>query len=85
MGIIFEIVYVDMEWPNASLTGVQQNATDECIFVLLGNKKDLPDAREVTEKEALKYAESIGAKYYETCSTTGEGMVVQFKFKLWNL
>lgn len=56
-----------------SLLGMQQNANDECIFVLLGNKKDLSDVREVTEKEAMKYAESIGGRYFEICAMTGEG------------
>ncbi|XP_035205878.1 ras-related protein RHN1-like [Stegodyphus dumicola] len=58
----------------AWVVSVQQNANDECIFVLLGNKKDLADDRAVTEKEALKYAESIGATYFEICATTGEGV-----------
>lgn len=58
--------------------GVQQYANDECIFVLLGNKTDLKDTREVTEKEAQKYGESIGAKYFEICSTTREGMHLNY-------
>lgn len=58
----------------AWVVSVQQNANDECIFALLGNKKDLTDRRSVTENEALKYAESIGAKYFEICATTEEGV-----------
>lgn len=45
--------------------------------MLLGNKKDLKDTREVTTKEAQKYGESIGAKYFEICSTTREGMNIK--------
>lgn len=62
--------------------GVQQYANDECIFVLLGNKKDLKDTREVTVKEAQKYGESIGAKYFEICSTTREGMNIQMNYNM---
>ncbi|XP_054721510.1 uncharacterized protein LOC129231257 [Uloborus diversus] len=63
--------FIDLQ---AWVVGVQQTANDECIFVLLGNKKDLSGSREVTEKEALKYAESIGATYFEICATSGEGV-----------
>ncbi|GBL80658.1 Ras-related protein Rab5 [Araneus ventricosus] len=63
----------------AWVVSVQQNANDECIFVVLGNKKDLSDKREVTEKEAMKYAESIGGTYFEICATTEEGVDEVFK------
>ncbi|KAG8198542.1 hypothetical protein JTE90_026443 [Oedothorax gibbosus] len=63
----------------AWVLSVQQNANDECIFVLLGNKKDLSEVREVTEKEAMKYAESIGGRYFEICATTGEGVQDVFR------
>jgi len=64
----------------AWVVSVQQNANDECIFVLLGNKRDLFEEREVMEKEAMKYAESIGGIYFEVCANTGEGVNEVFQY-----
>ncbi|XP_015911395.1 ras-related protein Rab-22A-like [Parasteatoda tepidariorum] len=63
----------------AWVISVQQNANDECIFVLVGNKRDLIGNREISEKEAKKYAESIGGTYFEICASTGEGVNEMFE------
>lgn len=68
--------FLDMQ---AWVTCVQRSAEDECVYVLLGNKIDLQENREVTAKEAQKYAESVGASYFEICALSGEGVTEAFR------
>ena len=43
--------------------------------VLVGNKKDLPEVkREVSAQEGLQMANDLGAPFFETSCTTGEGV-----------
>ena len=41
------------------------------VSVLLGNKCDLEDQRQVEESEARTLADSLGLKYFETSAATG--------------
>jgi len=42
--------------------------------VLIGNKSDLAEKRDVQKEEAEKFAESIKCKYYESSAKTGENI-----------
>ncbi len=42
--------------------------------VLLGNKADLEDQREVSQEQAEKFADSIGCKFYEGSAKSGENI-----------
>ena len=42
---------------------------------ILGNKCDLKEQRKVAADEALMYAASIGALFFETSALTNEGMI----------
>jgi small GTP-binding protein len=51
---------IESQWPDISL-------------IVIGNKIDLEENREVTQQEALKIGNEIGASYIETSALTGEG------------
>jgi len=45
------------------------------VIFLVGNKSDLEDQRQVTQAEAVKYAQQIRAiSYHETSALTGRGV-----------
>ena len=44
------------------------------VLCVLGNKCDLENEREVSKEDALEYARSINASYYETSALSSEGV-----------
>ncbi|XP_073832987.1 RAS oncogene family member Rab21 [Musca autumnalis] len=46
----------------------------EIILTIAGNKIDLEEQRTVQEDEAVAYAESVGAHYFETSAKTNENV-----------
>lgn len=46
----------------------------EIILVITGNKIDLEEQRTVMEDEAVAYAESVGAHYFETSAKTNDNV-----------
>jgi small GTP-binding protein len=56
------------------ITDVKEVADLDVIIVLIGNKSDLTDARQVTAQEAEDYAASRRILYFETSAKTGEGI-----------
>lgn len=46
----------------------------EIILAIAGNKIDLEEQRTVMEEDALAYAESVGAHYFETSAKTNENV-----------
>ena len=50
-------------------------APKDCVFVLVGNKADMTEARTILKETAENYAAKIGAAFYcETSAFTGEGI-----------
>ncbi|XP_037007874.2 ras-related protein Rab-27B [Artibeus jamaicensis] len=43
-------------------------------IVLIGNKADLPDQREVSERQAREMADKYGIPYFETSAATGQNV-----------
>jgi small GTP-binding protein len=54
------------------LTDIREIADRDLILVLIGNKSDLVDTREVTSDEAESYARTNRAAYFETSAKTAE-------------
>ena len=48
-------------------------------IILLGNKSDLQEQRQVTNTEAAKFAESIGCVFFETSAKTAENVESAFQ------
>ena len=48
------------------VTKIKSNNKEKAPIILVGNKCDMEDKREVSKQSAMEYAQSIGAKYYET-------------------
>ncbi|KNC23619.1 hypothetical protein FF38_00971 [Lucilia cuprina] len=46
----------------------------EIILAIAGNKIDLEEQRTVMEEDALSYAESVGAHYFETSAKTNDNV-----------
>lgn len=54
---------------------LQYRAPNECIYVLVGNKSDLANQRQVEKDLATDYSHKIGAVIYtETSALTGDGI-----------
>ena len=52
-----------------------KNQTAQTIFiVLVGNKSDLEDERQVTKEEGQELAEELGIKFYEASAKTGDNV-----------
>ena len=51
----------------------------ETFLVLIGNKTDLEDFREVSNEEGQQLAERIGAMFWETSAKTGQNVHAAFE------
>ena len=49
---------------------IKKNNKENLPIILVGNKCDLEDKREISKEKAVEYAKTIGAKYYETSALT---------------
>jgi small GTP-binding protein len=59
---------------------MQQRAPPDCTYILVGNKSDLADQRQVTQDEAEEYRLQIGADFYfETSALKGSGVKEMFQ------
>ncbi len=53
---------------------LKENNKIDVSKILIGNKSDLADKREVQKEEAEKFAETIKCKYFECSAKTGENI-----------
>ena len=65
-----ETFYLIQNWINDIIQNNQENISK----ILLGNKSDLIDERNVNKEEAEKLANDLGCKYYEASAKTGENI-----------
>ena len=56
------------------MNDLKENNKIDASKILIGNKSDLADKREVQKEEAEKLAETIKCKYYEGSAKTGENI-----------
>lgn len=49
-------------------------ASEDTVIIIVGNKCDLQDEIEVSEEEAIKWADSCGYLYFCVSASTGEGI-----------
>ena len=60
---------------------IKQNDTDNnCPIIIVGNKSDLEEIRNVKQKDAQQWANSQHMKYFETSATTGTTEQVKLVF-----
>ena len=52
----------------------KNQSNNEIIFVIVGNKSDLNEKREVEKTEGEEYAKKIGAIFYETSAKTNDNI-----------
>jgi small GTP-binding protein len=56
------------------MNSISENLSDPVVIVLVGNKCDLVDKIEVTEKEAKTWADGMDVLYFQTSALNGEGI-----------
>ena len=59
---------------NSFLEETMSNASSNLVIMLVGNKSDLKDKREVTRDEANEFAERMNMLYIEVSAKTGENV-----------
>ena len=72
-GFLLVFAINDMETFKAldsKIKRIQKNEAEKLPIILIGNKCDLTEEREVSVQDAEEYAKSINAKYYETSALT---------------
>lgn len=71
--LVFDLTNHDsFEHINRWLTDVKDVARDDVVTILIGNKADLSDKRDVTREEAEAFAQMNKMAYFETSAKTGE-------------
>ena len=81
--IVFDVTSKDSfenikEWINTLKINVGDNANSIPI-IIVGNKIDKEDEREIEKNDALKFADDNKYKYFETSAKTGEGVDDAFR------
>ena len=61
------------------LNDCKNSAPKTILLILVGNKCDLEDKREVTEEEGREFAEKNGMLFFETSAKTGKNVEELFK------
>ena len=57
---------------------IRDHSDDKLAVILVGNKSDLANKRQVSVKEATKYAKSLGVGFMETSALTAENIDTAF-------
>ncbi|ETO33432.1 small GTPase Rab1A [Reticulomyxa filosa] len=85
IGIVYDVTNRD-SFKNLHIwfTEVERYARDDAIIVLIGNKCDLVEDRQVSLNEALPYAKLHNISHIETSAKTGAGMIDLFGLFLEN-
>lgn len=50
------------------------HASENVTKVLVGNKADLSDDRQVSEQQGAELAKSLGVQFFETSAKTGQNL-----------
>ncbi|KAI3731838.1 hypothetical protein L1987_63028 [Smallanthus sonchifolius] len=57
---------------------LRAHADNSIVIVLIGNKTDLEDKREVPSEDAMEFAENQSLYFFETSALTGDNVEVAF-------
>jgi small GTP-binding protein len=60
------------------LNDLHQFATPNAVILLIGNKSDLAEARQVTQSQAVAFSERHGLEYLETSAKSGDNVTEAF-------
>ena len=74
-----EIIFFFENIKNIWYPDIKNNGERFNIIAIVGNKKDKYEEEEVTEQEAMKFAEEIDGKFFLVSAYTGEGIDTMFQ------
>ena len=57
----------------------------KCVVLLIGNKTDIKNRREVQQNQAKDFAKNRGYQYFETSAKSGVGIVDTFQYLFDNM
>lgn len=57
---------------------MRENAYSKMQIILIGNKCDLEDMRQVSTEEGQRFAKQNGISFFETSAKTGDDVVTCF-------
>ena len=88
--LVFDITKKDtFELIGTWIDDIRENNKMNIGKMLIGNKADLEDEREVTKEEGEKLAELLQCKYYETSAKTGQNInesldeIAKLTYSIW--
>ncbi|OHS95668.1 Ras family protein [Tritrichomonas foetus] len=77
--IVYDITNISsIEVTNFWVTELRDNGPQGVPIVVLGNKSDLSDLRQISEEDGRSFAESIGAAFYEVSALSGNNVETAF-------
>ena len=77
--VVYDITNKEsFEHLNSWLIEIEKNGNKNVYKLLIGNKSDLEDSREVSKEEGKKFAKNHGYNFYETSAKTAEGVKEAF-------
>jgi Ras-related protein Rab-21 len=77
--IVFDITSVQtFESMQGWVLELKKNVDNPMVLCVVGNKIDLAKNRQVSRDEAIQYAKSIGATYYECSAMQNQGVKIVF-------
>ena len=73
--LVFDITSKDsFELIKGWIDDINENAEANIGKILIGNKSDMPDSRQVDVEEAVELANGLGCEYFECSAKTGENI-----------
>ena len=65
----------------SKLKRIKKNNKDDIPIIIVGNKCDLEDKRQVSQQSAHDFAKSIGTEYFETSALTDQNNNIKTVFQ----
>lgn len=61
------------------INDIKENAPEDALLIIVGNKADDSSSRSITSKQANEYATKKGYEYYDISAKTGNNVALSFE------